>query len=208
MQRLFGTLLFWTLILSACTTGVSSPQAVSSSTAEATLGPPITATPKLVTTSTPRIDLEDFESTAISLNSENCGYQWVYDEDLPELANNFEHSIQALQPQAQAYVYAFGERCVLTDGSADFIIMETDFDITIPVSNVYKEAALGGWIKKVMQVIENIATKHILGQRPGRVTIVFRSGDDEQRVAFFIDDYEKLRPDLSDLEIFTALAAP
>lgn len=214
MNKVFRTLLFLALILCACSPSGTSPEAV----------PPALATdaptsdvipqntkeilpfPKLIATlSTPHIDQPpDGESTSVSSYPQGCGYQWAY-KDLPELSSDFLQSIQALQPEAQAVAFAFGEDCVHADGSATFIPMETDFNITFQVNDLSDEAVLGEWIVKVMQVIENIPPDQIIGPRPGRVSIIFQSNAEQTGVSFYIDQYQALPVGLSNAEIYQAL---
>jgi hypothetical protein len=175
MQKILRTLLFWTLILSACSTGVASPQP----------SPP---------DSPP--------------NPQDCGYQWAY-QDLPELSSTFQQSIQSLQAQAQANAFAFGENCIRPDGTvAGFSAMETDFNITLQVSDLANEADLGAWIVKVMQVIESIPQEQIVGPQPGRVNIVFQSNGEQKIVNFYIDQYQSLPSGLSNQEILQELQLP
>ena len=187
MQRIPPALLFWTLILCACSTGAASPQPVPPSPTQTPFAPPTTAFPP---------------------SPQECGYQWAY-EDLPELSSRFQDSIQALQPEAQANAFAFGENCIRADGSiATFIPMETDFNVTLQASDLAKESDLGEWIVKVMQIIENIPNEQIAGPRPGRVSIVFQSTSDQQVINFYIDQYQALPSGLSAEEIYQALQIP
>ena len=214
MQKIFRTLLFWTLILGACSTGVPSPPAAPFSTTEAPLPLPTTALPDpkpISTVSTPHIDqppAPDVHLTTAPPNSQACGYQWAY-QDLPELSSSFQQSVQALQPEAQANAFAFGENCLLADGSvASFSAMETDFNITLQVSDLTNESELGEWIVKVMQVIQNIPPDQIAGPRPGRVSFTFESSSDQKIVNFYIDQFQALPSGLSNAEIFQALQMP
>lgn len=187
MQRIFRTFLFWTLILSACTAGVASPPP---------LPPAATEAPTVLPT------------TAVPTDLPPCGYQWAY-QDLPELSSSFQQSIQALQSEAQAHAYAFGENCVLEDGTiAAFLPMETDFNITLQVADLADESDQGGWIVKIMQVIESIPQEQIVGPRPGRVNIIFQSSTDQQVINFYINQYQDLPANLSRAEIFQALQIP
>ena len=90
MSKIFATLLFSALILGACSTGVTSPQAVPPSPTEVPV-----IIPTVTLTTTPVI----------------CTWQWA-NKDLPELSSSFQRSSQALHPEAQASAYAFGENCV------------------------------------------------------------------------------------------------
>ncbi len=235
MQRIFATLLFWTLILSACSTGVPSPQVVPTSTGAAPPALPTTAAPGpestltatphvelppvlegettpvpkpklIVTLSTPHIDQPPNGSlTEVSPMPQDCGYQWA-NQDLPELSSSFQASIQALQPQAQASAFAFGENCIRSDGSvAGFLAMETDFNITLHVDDLANESVLGKWIVQVMQVIEGIPAEQIAGPRPGRVSIVFQSSTAQDVINFYINQYHELPPGSNYAEIYEAL---
>lgn len=187
MKRIFLTFLFWTLLLSACSAGVASP-----------LPPPVSTTEAPVVIPT----------TAVPSDNQPCGYQWAY-QDLPELSSSFQQSIRALQAEAQAGAFAFGENCVRADGSvAGFSAMETDFNITLQVSDVSNESDLGEWIVKTMKVIEGIPQEQIVGPRPGRVTMTFQSAADQKIVNFYINQYQDLPAGLSNAEIFQALQTP
>jgi hypothetical protein len=83
--------------------------------------------------------------------------------------------------------------------------METDFNVTIPVGDLSDEAALGEWIVKIMQVIENIPPDQIIGPNPGRVSIFFESNGQQQSVTFYINQYQALAPGLSPEEIYQNL---
>jgi multidrug efflux pump subunit AcrB len=173
---------------------------------------PTTAVPTpelIVTLSTPHIDRPpDGNIPTTAPNPQDCGYQWA-NQDLPELSSNFQESIQALQPEAKASAYAFGENCMLADGSVGgFSAMETDFNITLQVNDLTNESDLGEWIVKVMQVIENIPPEQIVGPQPGRVGIIFQSNGDQKAVNFSINQYQALAPGLSTSEIYQALQVP
>lgn len=181
MKRFVLTLCL--ILLNAC----SLPLTRTPPTLPATLAPTITLTP--------------------SSGYGNCGYQWAQ-QDLPELSLEFQQAIQELQSSAQANAFAFGEDCVHADGHADFIAMETDFNITLQVNDLSNEADLGEWIVKVMRVIENIPKEKIVGPRPGRVSVVFQSGSAQKFVNFYIDQYQALSSGLSAAEIYQALQTP
>jgi len=209
MQRVSATLLFWTLILSACSTGIATPRPLPPSTTEAPAALPTTAIPdpKLIATlSTPHIDQPpDGEIATLPSIPQDCGYQWAYG-DLPELSSSFQGAIRALQPEATASAYAFGENCILSDGSvAGFIPMETDFNISLQVDDLANEAVLGRWIVQVMQVIESIPADQIAGPRPGRVSIVFQSSTAQSVINFYINQYRDLPAGLNHTEIYEAL---
>jgi len=200
MQRFFRLLLFWTLLLSECTALPTSPQPGSAATTTVSDPGPIS------TVVTPHIDQPPYgQVTTSPPDPQNCGYQWAY-QDLPELSSNLQQSIQSLQPEAQASAFAFGENCILSDGSiGGFSAMETDFNITLQVNDLADEAELGEWIVKVMGVITQIPPEQIMGPRPGRVSMIFKAGSDQTGVNFYIDQYQSLPAGLGNAEIFRAL---
>jgi multidrug efflux pump subunit AcrB len=216
MNRLFRTILFWTLILSACSTGLSSPPPVPLSTTEAptleiSTALPTTAGPDptfVATVSTPHIDQPPDGNITAPPNAQDCAYQWAY-QDLPELSSSLQGSIQALQAEAQANAFAFGENCVTSDGTiVSFSAMETDFNVTLQVNDIANESDLGEWIVKVMQVITAIPAEQIVGPRPGRVSLTFQSSADQKVINFYIDQYQALPAGLSNSEIYQALQIP
>jgi hypothetical protein len=196
MQKFLRLLLLSVVTLSACSAIPVAPQNVPDSKQISTAG-------------TPHIDqVPDGAITVAPPDTQNCGYQWAY-QDLPELSNSFQQSLQALQPQAQATAFAFGENCILPDGSiGGFLPMETDFNITLQVSDLDDESELGEWIVKVMQVIAEIPPEQISGPRPGRVSLTFQSAENQQVINFYINQYQELPPELSMAEIFQQLRVP
>jgi hypothetical protein len=208
---MFRTLLFWTLILGACSPGPSSPQAIPRSFTDTPAALPTTAAPDpklLPTVSTPQIDQPpDGVATTAVPTFEGCAYMWAY-QDMPELSSSFQQSIQALQAEAQADAYTFGEDCIKADGSKTFHAMETDFNITLQVDDLSNESDLGEWIVKVMQVIENIPPEQIVGPRPGMVNMIFQSNGDQIIINFYTDEYQALPEGLTNAEIYQALQIP
>ena len=186
MRRIFRPFLFWTLILTACSAVPASPQPVPST---------VTETPVVVPT-TP------------ALNPQDCGYQWAT-QDLPELSKSFQASIQVLQPPARANAYAFGENCLRADGSiGGFSAMETDFNVTLQVNDLANESDLGGWIVKVMQVIQKIPQDEIVGPQAGRISMTFQSKNDQKGINFYVNQYQSLPAGLNNSQIYQTLQLP
>ena len=220
MSNKFRTLLVWTLILSACAPIFPTTEAASENVPPAAQPPTGIVTtqvssnsltlpnPKIIQTlQTPHIDEPpnpDAVTTVAPPNPHECAYQWAY-QDLPELSGDFLVSIQGLQPEAQATAFAFGENCVHADGSTTFLPMETDFNITLNVTDLDNESDLGGWIVKVMQIIEAIPADQIIGPMPARVTLIFQSGGKQKAIQIHVDQYTALPAGLSSEEIYKAL---
>ena len=221
MTKSILALLFWTLILCACSTSLptadtipldptSPPLTEAVFTPEAFPDSPTLSIPKIVQTlQTPHIDQPpNRNEITITPASERCGgYQWAY-KDIPDLSNKFLHAIQQLQPSAQANAFIFGEDCFYADGHADFIAMETDFNITLQVTNSTDTNECGEWIVKIMQIILDIPKDEIVGPRPGRVSLSFQAGSEQKNFNFYIDKYQALPTGLSNAEICQTLQAP
>jgi hypothetical protein len=199
----FRLLLFCPLFLSACAALPASPQPATAVTTK------VSAPDLIATVSTPHIDQPpDGQLTTSPPDPQNCGYQWAY-QDLPDLSSHFRQSIQTLQPEAEASAFAFGENCILSDGSIGrFLPMETDFNVTLQVNDLTDEAELGEWIVDVMGVITQIPPEQIVGPRPGRVSLIFTAGGEQTGVNFYIDQFQKLPAGLSSAEIFRTLRNP
>jgi hypothetical protein len=237
MQDIVRSVLFLTLILTSCSaiptppaSQSTVPQSVSPAspsetftiptatalltlpaTTESPLPLSTTAVPDsrpISTLATPHIDQGPDGPITQVPDTQNCGYQWAY-QDLPELSSSFQQSLQALQPEAQGTAFAYGENCILPDGSIGrFLPMETDFNVTLQASDLNNESELGDWIVKVMQVITEIPPEQIVGPQPGRVSLTFQSGAEQKIINFYINQYQGLPPGLSPVEIFQALQMP
>ena len=223
MTRAFGTVLLLTLFLCACSPGGLSPQmpptlAARAPTEDAAVTEAVPTTeilpdssvatpPPKIPDATPHIDQPPDGASTASTYPQGCGYQWAY-QDLPELSSDFLLALQNIQPEAQGYAFVFGEDCIHEDGSATFIPMETDFNITFQAANLSDEPALGNMVVKVMEIIEAVPPERIIGPRPGRVSILFESGEDRKGVNFYIDEYQALPADLRPVDIFQKLQTP
>jgi hypothetical protein len=170
--------------------------------------PVLPPTKLIATVSTPHIEQgPDGANTVVPSQPEGCGYQWAY-QDMPEVSAQFIASLQTLQPEAEGEVFAFGENCLQGNNRIiRFIPMETDFNVKLKVNAITDKAELGGWIVKVMQIIDAIPPDQILGPRPGRVSMEFQSDAQQEALSFYIDQYHNLAPGLSDTEIYEALKA-
>ncbi len=196
MNRLLKTLLFWTLLLGACSINIATPQTLP--TILPTLTPfqpsldtiptnevapefPTTQSPNpkfIATLSTPHIDpgpngeLPQITPEAPTSVTE-CGYQWAY-QDLPELTNQFDSAVRNLIPYSTAHATAFGENCVASNGQiVRFAAMETDFYVIVTIGNLDEYETFGNWIVHVMQVVNDFPPDMITGPRPGFVEFRF-----------------------------------
>jgi len=217
MRRIIHPLLLLTLFLGACSTSVSSPEPLSAPsptpidfpiTESADSLPPLTHSDSVPTIPVePHIDQPpDGNIPTVPPASEGCGYMWAT-QNLTDLTLVLQAAIKNLQPDAESYAFAFGEDCIYQDGHKTFSAMETDFNVTMPATDLTDENALGEWIVRVMEVIGDLPAEKIVGPRPGRVTIIFMSGTDQKFVQFYIDKYQALDPNMNGWEIYQALQA-
>jgi hypothetical protein len=93
-----------------------------------------------------------------------CAYTWAT-QDAPELTEKFDNAVKALNPEATATAYFFGENCNYTDGTPPkFGAMETDFTVRLPVDDLSDEEAFGDWVAQVMQVTLQLPEEEIQGK--------------------------------------------
>lgn len=224
MRRIFLSVLFLSLFLSACSPGGLTAEPTPAEPAAVPTTPvteiptdvviPIITRPVLppdkiiATVSTPHIDQgPDGAATAVPSYPEGCGYQWT-NHPLPELSASFLQSLQVLQPEAQGNAFAYGENCLGADGNIiRFIAMETDFNVTLQVNNLADPSELGEWVVKVMQVIDAIPPDQIMGPKPGLVQMFFQSNGLQEPLGFSIDQFHGLPAGLSNAEIYQTLKA-
>jgi hypothetical protein len=216
MHNVFLELLSLTLILGACLPNFSSADNLPRIATETTLvsegatvitpSIPVSPGPKFrATLQTPYSDQPpDGALTTAMPTFEGCMYQWA-NQNFPELSTEFQQAIQGLQLEAEASAYVFGEDCIHADGSKSFLARETDFNVTLQVSDLLIDAELGEWIVKVMKVIENIPQEKLVGPQPSRISIGFQTGNEQRYVNFYIDQYRALASGLSNSEIYKAL---
>jgi hypothetical protein len=137
----------------------------------------------------------------------NCAFVGA-DQSLPDVSARVDKAIKVLQPEASATASAFGENCVYADGHSVFSAMETDFTLKIKVADLKNESDLGGWIIKVMKVLEAFQPGDVPGPQSGRVQIDFTSPPAQVRIATVpIDQYRNLPASTSPVEIFRTFSA-
>ena len=112
-----------------------------------------------------------------------CGYVWAQ-QDLPEIGQRFNAELQKLLPNATGGAYAFGEDCVLEDGSRNFLPMETDFTVDLPVLDLTDDAALGGYLEQLIPFLAAYPTDG-LPARVGRIDVRFFVSEQEFRYVRF-----------------------
>ncbi|MFZ5855474.1 MAG: hypothetical protein ACOYZ6_01460 [Chloroflexota bacterium] len=117
--------------------------------------------------------------TETVMANQPCAYTWAY-KDLPEISAEFEASVKAALPEANAHALAFGEDCVAADGSSTFLAMETDFYVILSVTDLDDYELLGNFIEQVLPIVDGFAPPHVPGPKEGFVEFTFRNGENQR----------------------------
>jgi hypothetical protein len=199
MTKLTRTLLFWTLILFACSPGISSPQTFPAPSSTNTPAPqpdtgktidfPTNVTTQvpigskiIVTVGTPNVGQgPDGNFPVTETSSDTCAFVWAH-PILEELTLVFDSKIKELNTQAFGHASAFGEDCVYPDGRKVFLGFETDFYITLPVTELTDFESFGNWIAETMPVVNTLPPNMIEGSQSGFVEYRFLKTENEMLV--------------------------
>lgn len=196
MTKYSKTVLFWTLVLFACSPSISAPQTLHASPSTYTSTPELDVVttlefptsvasqqsigPKIiVTVGTPNIGQgPDGNFPITESSSDTCAFVWAH-PILEELTLIFDAKITDLNPQAFGHASAFGEDCVYPDGRKIFFGFETDFYITLPVTDLTEFETFGNWIAETMPMVSTLPADMIEGSQPGFVEYRFSKNENE-----------------------------
>ena len=135
----------------------------------------------------------------------DCSYNWAY-KSLPRLSEQVQAVVRELYPDAEAHAQAYGEDCIYADGHADFIAMETDYLLTLQVSDLDDDAEAGTMIRRTADLLlARFPTGETPGPKPGWFRYRFTSVEQERYMSFNTADYQKLPPNLTGAELIRAL---
>ena len=137
-----------------------------------------------------------------------CGFAWAR-EPSPDLSQDFKEALKDVQPQADGSVEAYGENCINNQGEVvRFLAMETDFHVTLKVSDLEDKQSLGELIEQVLAVVAKFPTEDTPGPQPGYVGITFEAPADELHLWFAQTDGETtIENGLRGEELFNTLQA-
>lgn len=166
---------------------------------------PKAATPLLAAefTRTPSAPPTYIPPTAVTA----CGWMWAR-QNLPELSAEFLGKLQqAGLPVETARAEAFGENCLAADGSVvRFATKETDFYLTLTVTDLGDETALGNLLDQTLTIIDQYPIDQTPGPQPGYIGIMFKAGDQAQNLWFTQTRLAELRAQgLSGADLYRAL---
>lgn len=116
-----------------------------------------------------------------SAPSGDCGYMWAT-HDNPELSTAFEQQVKAIDANASAHVSGYGEDCIYADGRSTFLVMQTDFYVRRPVTDLANEAELGNFAARVMESVLQIPRDEIPGPNDGFVEFRFEQSAAGQNI--------------------------
>ncbi len=222
MTRLSKTLLLWILILCACSPDIASPQTFPKDhpTNTPSLRPqpntsvtfdfPTNVTtriptgPKIiVTVGTPNIGQgPDGNFPVTESSSDKCAFMWAH-PTLEELTKIFDLAIKKINSEASGQATSFGEDCVYEDGRKVFFGIETDFYITLPVTDLSDFETFGNWIAQTMPIVNGLPPDMIEGSNSGFVEYRFsKTENDTLIVRVPIQDYDETAKGKTGEELF------
>jgi hypothetical protein len=117
-----------------------------------------------------------------------CAFMWAT-HPLPELSAKVQAAINAAgMTGVLATAEAFGENCndAQTNKPVSFGAIETDFRITVKVTDLTNKDDLGNLLEKILVVLDDFPSGKIPGPQPGYVNISFQAGSDELNLMFIV----------------------
>ncbi|MCB9450899.1 MAG: hypothetical protein H6672_05635 [Anaerolineaceae bacterium] len=117
-----------------------------------------------------------------------CGWQWAT-QPLPELTAQIAAALaEAGITDAAVRAKAFGENCVpqRENVAGYFATMETDFDITLTVTDTGDDAEIGSRLAGILDVLALFPPDETPGPNPGYITLIVSGPEDAQRIQRFL----------------------
>lgn len=117
-----------------------------------------------------------------------CGYNWA-SQYLTKESEKLQNALSAAGVRfTSARAKAFGETCTdsVTLKIVGFSTMETDFEISLPISDLNNTAEMGDTASLVLQTIFSFPSDAFPGPNPGYVGLSFQSPAGDQNLWFQI----------------------
>jgi hypothetical protein len=124
-----------------------------------------------------------------------CYFNWAT-QPLPDLSAKIQAAIDAAGlKNVTATAEAFGENCYdsQTNQPVSFSAMETDFRLSVPVDNLKDNEKLGNLLNEILTVLDGFTSETTQAPQPGYVGVTFRTGNDELRLWFLVEDGKSAR---------------
>jgi hypothetical protein len=138
-----------------------------------------------------------------------CANQWAT-QALPEISDKLlqafkDSGLNDIKVRAEAY----GENCV-DSGSGkvrSFSTLETDFRISLPVTDLADQQALGAAIEQILPILDQFPVGSVPGPQPGYIGIGFTHGNGTLNLWFMrIDAAAARMKGLTGADLFRALS--
>ena len=136
-----------------------------------------------------------------------CAWNWAT-QALPDLSTEVQAAMDAAGLKGvTARAEAYGENCITASGKVDhFAAMETDYRITLAVSDLNDTVALGDLLTQTLAVIDQFPIKETPGPGAGYIGITFQSGEQVENLWFNRAKSDELRSQgLSGINLYEAL---
>jgi hypothetical protein len=175
----------------------------------ATLIARLTPSPTLEPTHTP--GGPPFVTTAETPTPElpaTCAFVWST-RALPDVTTQINQVFQKMGlNEVEVNASAYGEDCLDTETNqvVRFSALQTNFDFFISLNSIADPEELGGWLERIMKVLESFAPGKVPGPVAGTVGVSFSNGTD--RVDLFFSREKAvnlLKEGLRGQELFEAL---
>ena len=127
----------------------------------------------------------------------NCAFAWS-ERGLPEVTDKVNQAfLDAGFREVSAEARAYGEDCIdpQTNEVVQFSAMQTDFHISIAITDTSSKQVLGDWVERVMRVLEPYKPGKVAGPNPGYVGITFGTSSDTVNLWFPRTQAEELIKD-------------
>lgn len=124
--------------------------------------------------------------------SQPCAFVWGR-QSAPEVEARLREMLeQAGLPVVSTIAMLDGEKCVNPDGSIDrFAIKQTDVEIVLQVENLNDPETAGALLTQTLEVLD--AFGPLPGGLAGSISLVFRAGEDEEKLRFERSEADALR---------------
>jgi hypothetical protein len=121
-------------------------------------------------------------------NPQNCYFNWAT-QPLPDLSAKVQAALNATGLKGVlAIAEAFGENChdPETNKPIRFATLETDFRITVTVTNLGDKDNLGNSLDKILGVLDDFTVGDIPGTQAGYIFVSFQSGSENLNMSFTV----------------------
>ncbi len=132
---------------------------------------------------------------SVTPDYKNCYFNWAT-HSLPEISTKVQEAMdKAGLKDVTAFAEAYGENCYdsQTNEIAGFSAMETDFRVTVEVTDLQDTETLGNLLERILVVLDQFPTRSTPGPKPGYVGVRFHSGDQELYLWFLVEDGKAAR---------------